>query len=520
MVWAVSTLAGGPRRGSDREPEGNDVAIDAGVAAVLAIDIGSSSVRAAVLTANTEIVCGTLHRVSHTVRYAVDGTGDLDPDGLVDAVVAVIDGAVAGARRAGVTITAAASDSMWHSVCGVDDRERTTFPILTWADRRAATVAPALRDRLDDLAQHRRTGARLHSVYWPAKLLWLATEQPEALRATRRLLSPGELVHLRLFGETRCSVSMASGTGLFDQHALRWDQTVLGAVPVDLRGLSELSEEPLQGLRTPWNRRWPELSAIPWFPTWGDGATSSVGAGCLDGSSLALTVGTTSALRLVRQADAITVPADLWCYRVDPARYLLGGALNDGGNLAAWMHRVLRLPPADELARQLISRVPGEHGLTLLPMWAGERGPGWSDTATGTITGLSHATDPVDIFHAAVEGVALLLARLARSIHTAAPGDRRVVATGAAMSSPAWRQIIADALGRPVVPAVTAEASLRGTAMLALERLGVDSPVDQRLEPGELDGAVVQPRPDHHDRYVELMDRQNRLYCSVAAQDD
>ena len=52
--------------------------------------------------------------------------------------------------------------TFWHSVLGVDRRGRTTTPVLTWADRRAADAAGELRERLDEAAIHRRTGCVLH----------------------------------------------------------------------------------------------------------------------------------------------------------------------------------------------------------------------------------------------------------------------------------------------------------------------------------------------------------------------
>ena len=218
---------------------------------------------------------------------------------------------------------------------------RPTTPVYTWADRRAADAAGELRERLDEAAIHRRTGCVLHSSYLPAKLLWLSRSYPEAFENTERWISPGEYLHLRFFGEVWASTSMAPGTGLFDQNREAWDEEVLRVLPVEEKHLSHISNEPARGLLGKWARRWPALAKVPWFPALGDDVCSNVGSGCTGRNRLALMVGTSGAMRMLWRADSVEVPEGLWCYRSDPKRFVSGGALSDGGNLVAWLHKTL-----------------------------------------------------------------------------------------------------------------------------------------------------------------------------------
>jgi gluconokinase len=86
------------------------------------------------------------------------------------------------------------------------------------------------------------------------------------------------------------------------------------------------------------------------------------------------------------------------------------------------------------------------------------------------------------------------------------PELEAVVATGGALlADPAWIQLMADALARPVTVSKVDEASLRGAAVAALERLG--------LEAGEAPlGEVFHPREDRAEAYRSARDRQQRLY--------
>ena len=81
---------------------------------------------------------------------------------------------------------------------------------------------------------------------------------------------------------------------------------------------------------------------------------------------------------------------------------MIGGSLSDGGSVVAWLRRLTRLPEdAAEAERAIAAMAPDAHGLTVLPLLSGERGPGWSDAAGATIAGLTPATEPLDLLRAA-----------------------------------------------------------------------------------------------------------------------
>jgi gluconokinase len=64
---------------------------------------------------------------------------------------------------------------------------------------------------------------------------------------------------------------------------------------------------------------------------------------------------------------------------------------------------------------------------------------------------------------------------------------------------------MADALARPVHVSGVAEASLRGAAVLALERLGHDVAEAPTAE-------AVEPRADRVEAYRAAREEQQRLY--------
>ena len=64
---------------------------------------------------------------------------------------------------------------------------------------------------------HARTGAPLHSAFFPAKLPGFATARPEIFARAATWCGFAEYLLARLTGRLKASLSMASGTGLLDQ---------------------------------------------------------------------------------------------------------------------------------------------------------------------------------------------------------------------------------------------------------------------------------------------------------------
>lgn len=264
-----------------------------------------------------------------------------------------------------------------------------------------------------------------------------------------------------------------------------------------------------QGLSAPYAQRWPVLRDVPFFLAIGDGAAANVGSGAIEPGMAALTVGTTAAVRIISTEAAPPVPTGLWSYRVDAVHHLIGGATSEGGNIFQWLRETLQLPSDSELEKALSTCTPDAHGLTFLPLLAGERSPGWALNATGTIHGIRLSTQPLDLAQAALEGVALRLATIAQQLDTRL---ERVMASGAALEkSPAWVQMMADALARPIALLAETELAARGIALLLLAaqegQALTDSP--PRIK------HIVEPREEGIQALKQARDRQRALYTRL-----
>jgi gluconokinase len=261
------------------------------------------------------------------------------------------------------------------------------------------------------------------------------------------------------------------------------------------------------------------LARVPWFPGWGDGATSNIGAGCVTSGQVAMMVGTSGAMRVVRSSRGLVIPPRLFCYRVDVARVVIGGALSNGGNLIDWLRAALRVPEDHQAMERVVAALPPDgHGLTMLPFLAGERSPGWKPRARAVIGGLALHTSPEEIVRAGYETVANRFAIIHALLKESNPRIGPVVASGAALlHSPAWLQIMADALGTTVTASAVPEASSRGATLLALEALGA-IPTPSALPAPT--GAVYRARRTVTSRYRAAAARQQALYRQLIAPED
>src|SRR5579884_2087146 len=482
---------------------------------ILSLDVGTSSTRTMLFDATGTAIPHVISQKTYQLNTSNDGEVSVDPDMLINTIAQTIDEALKAAGPLASQIRAVAIDTFWHSLIAVDSDNKPLTPLITWEDTRPRQAAGELYSQLDEKAIHARTGARLHASYWPAKLRWLATTSPEVLQKAAQWLSFGEYLHRQLLGRSVCSLSMASGTGMLLTRERTWDTElmhILGVRPEQFPQLGDLHDS-VSGLKPEYASRWPALRDIPWYPAIGDGAAANIGSGCVTEKNWAITIGTSSAIRVVVSPDEVVPAAGLWLYLLDAKCGLIGGALSEGGNVVAWLEHTLKLPPLKEVEPQIANMQPDSSGLTILPFISGERSPGWHDEARLTITGLNSHTTPLDILRASLEAIAYQLNIVYDQLNTQLEkleiAPTLIGSGGALLSSPTLQGIIADTLNTPLYPSIERECSARGVALLALEALGTIPDVAD--VPVELEDPLL-PEETRHGIYVQAAQRQQELY--------
>jgi gluconokinase len=480
---------------------------------ILVLDIGTSSVRAALYDFRGRVLPETFVKNERTLTATDDGGAEIDALEAFAQIEKAIDDVLEKSKSVKGEIRAVAASSFWHSLVGVDVKGKPTTKVFGWADTRSREHIANLRKNLNETEVHNRTGARFHSSFWTAKLLWLRKDFPRIFEKTDKWLSFSDFAALKLFGAAKTSVSMASATGIFDIRRNEWDKDLIKFLKIKPTNLPEIvaaDSETFQ-LNSKYKKRWERLKNAEWFTAIGDGAANNIGAGCVEREKAALMIGTSGAMRVAYRGEIPDkIPPGLWCYRIDRERVIIGGALSDGGGLFHWLKENLKLNCTDdEIENEIEKRAPDKHGLTFLPFLAGERSTGYHETAHGAVLGLKSATDSIDIVQAALESVAYRFAEIYDQLNEVLKIKTIIASGGALRESPVWTQIICDVLAQKMSLPETHEASSRGAVLLALESLGKIEDISKLKTP---EGTKFNFDKKRNAIYQKARKRHNEIY--------
>jgi gluconokinase len=483
---------------------------------VLGVDIGTTSTKVAAYAPDGTSVASATS--GYPLEEPQPGYAVQAPEAIVTAVRDCIRGVVAdvGARAvAGLSFSAA-----MHGLVGLDADRKPLTPLVTWADTRARPQAERLREQSAGRALHRRTGTPLHPMSPLPKLVWFAEEEPELFDQARHWMGVKEYVVLQLSGELVMDHSMASGSGLMELDALAWDEEALS--------LSGLDAERLPAL-VPTRAVLPRLlpavaddlgldAHTPLVVGAGDGPSANLGLGAVRPGVAACSIGTSGALRVMVDKPTVDPQGQVFCYALTEHRWVVGGAINNGGVVIDWTGDALAPDLGDDAQEQLLalaSDAPvGSGGLLMLPYLLSERAPHWSALPRGAYVGLTRGHERKHLVRAALEGVAQQLALVLASMREAGLEVDQVRATGGFTRSDFVRQLLADVLGVAIGVPAGHDGSGLGAALLGMEALDLVESIDVAEELVRIE-QEVQPDPRAAATYASLLSVHAGLYDAL-----
>jgi len=480
----------------------------------LIIDIGSSSVRTLLFNDDATMIDGAMVSLSINFKTDSDGAAVHNANIIQSLVEHAIDQIID--HPSAQDIRAVGMATFVGNWVALDENGEVLTDLITYADTRSRHEIETLRDLLDGDTDpyHQAVGCMLHMAYLPAQFRDISMRQGLKLDRTPHTVTDiGGYIYRQWFGrDTPMSYTVAGWTGLLHTAEHKWHDGYIRQFEIEslLDSLPPLANyDAVQtGLVDDYADRWKPLKDVPFFLAMGDGAMANVGSGAVDAQHMALTIGTTSALRVVKHIDRI--PAGLWRYLVQENMPLVGGATSEGGNVYQWVIEQLGLAD-DDIEAQLQSAIPDSHGLTVLPLIAGERSPGWHHDASGTIHGIRRSTSRMDILQAQLEAVAI---RLSIIFDMLKDDDTVIMAGGGAIqSSRALTQMLASAFNAPIQCLAEPEITARGVALMlhhSLDGTPLDATPPQVVR-------TVTPNPDHVPIFQSARERQTILYRRLYA---
>jgi gluconokinase len=486
-----------------------------GVDVVIGVDIGTTSAKAVVFGLDGA-ARGEGHH-AYPLSSPAPGREEQDPAQVVAATLACIRDAVGAAQASGDTIRGLSFSAAMHALVALDADGRPITPILTWADSRAADEARRLRGGARGLALHRRTGTPVHPMSPLLKIRWFHDREPDVAARAACWVGVKELVLRELVGELVTDEGIASATGLYNLGDRAWDAEALAYAGITAEQLPRLvpTTEAL-ALSASGAASVDLPSGTPVVMGAGDGPLANLGLGAITPGTVACSIGTSGALRVVADAPRVDERGRIFCYVLAPDRWVLGGATNNGGIVLDWLRSAVA-PDIDDATALLDlagDAEPGCGGLLFLPHLLGERAPHWRTGARGVYLGLTREHRREHLIRAGVEGVCLQLALVLQALGEAGVDVQRIRATGGFSRSPLWRQILASAFGRPIGFAASPEGSALGAALLGMTALGLHDSLDVAAE---LVAVTDTQSPDRHETelYAQLLPIFDQSYDAL-----
>jgi gluconokinase len=470
---------------------------------LLAVDVGTSGVKALAVTTQGEIVSQQWR--PYGLYHPQPGYAEQDPDEILNQTRAVI---LAVRNECGRLPVAISWSSVMHGLMAVAADGRPLTPLFTWADLRSTAEARHVHDtgEADTLLQS--GGTPIHPMTPLCKLMWLRMHQPELFRASYKFVSIKECIFFRLTASWVVDYSIASATGLFRTSQLRWNETAVRLAGVNAQKLSTpVPTTHVMTIQTDWlGAEWQGVRLVTGAS---DGCLAQLGAGATTRNTLSITIGTSSAVREMIPAFELSGSAKLFCYYLNDGQYVRGGASNNGTSAIDWYCKTFA-PTIDSLegfARNLDTNLAGAGGLLFLPYLLGERAPHYNPDATGAFFGMTSAHTAAHFHQAVAEGVCLAVKSIVKAV--TGGNEYQIYVSGGFARSPVLVQLLTNVLQQPVSVRESPEASAIGAARLGFDALGIQA---QWQEP-----AAVAYLPDQKLRplYSDQFERYQALYRAL-----
>jgi xylulokinase len=303
------------------------------------------------------------------------------------------------------------------------------------------------------------------------KLRWLRRCEPEAFRRVASVLLPHDWLTSRLTGRRTTDRGEASGTGYWSPHEGRYRTDLLALVDNEFEWSAALPE-----VLGPLDRAGESAgTGAEVAPGTGDNMATALALGLQPGD-LVLGFGTSGTAYTVSDESRADASGSVAGFADATGRFLPLVCTLNATKVTDAVARLLGvgLDAFDHLA---LSAPAGADGMVLVPYLDGERTPN-RPRSSGTLLGLRTDVTPAQLARAAIEGVVCNLLSGADTLLSAQPPDTgRVFMVGGGVHSAAYRQVVADLCGRPVIVPNEDELVACGAALQAaavLHQCGLD----------------------------------------------
>lgn len=481
----------------------------------LGVDIGTTCTKAVLFGDKGQVI--SMHHVGYPLYSPSPNVAEQDPDEILQAVKTSIYIAIQQSKIDINDVKLVSFSAAMHSVIAIDQKGKPLTNCITWADTRATDWAEKIKKEMNGHEIYKRTGTPIHPMSPLCKITWLRHEKPEIFQQAFKFIGMKEYVFHDFFDRYIVDHSIASATGMFNLTHNDWDETALKVAGITKDQLSELVPTTyyLDGLKNEIAEEIGLPSHVPFVIGANDGVLSNLGVNAIDPGVVAVTIGTSGAIRTVTDHPVTDPKGRIFCYVLTDKHWVVGGPINNGGMTFRWVRdelaasevetaRRLGIDPYDVLTKIASHVKPGSDGLLFHPYLAGERAPLWNANARGSFFGLGLHHKKEHMIRAVLEGVIFNLYTVFIALQEVIGIPNKIQATGGFARSELWRQMMADIFDQEVSVPESFESSCLGAIVLGMYALGE---IEDFSIVSEWIGSthVHKPIKENVEVYVELV---------------
>lgn len=439
---------------------------------IISIDQGTTSCRALVIDHGGAIK--TIAQQEFTQIFPSPGWVEHDPEEIIEVQQRMVKNAIS---QAGI------SSSQVEAIGITNQRETTVvwnkntgkplYNAIVWQDKRTADICEEIKEKgwADKITG--KTGLFVDSYFSATKVMWILRNVPGA----RALADQGQLAMgtidtwliWKLTGGNQhiTDYSNASRTMLYNIHDLEWDEEILNFLQIPRSMLPAVKPSSFD-----FGHYEVEGVKIPIRGVAGDQQAALFGQQCLEPGMAKNTYGTGCFMLMQTGEEAAISRNGLLttiAWGLDgKVYYALEGSVFIAGAAVQWLRDGLQLFQTAGESESLASRAKPDHGVYMVPAFAGMGAPYWDMYSRGAIFGLTRDTTKAEITQATLDSLAYQTRDILTSMESdSGIGLDQLNVDGGATANNYLMQFQADILGVPVIRPKVTETTAMGAAYLA-----------------------------------------------------
>lgn len=302
---------------------------------MLGIDIGTTSTKAVLFSEKGEVI--QQENMGYPLYTPDISTAEQDPEEIFQAVLQAISNIMK--HHSHKKLSFVSFSSAMHSVIAMDENDQPLTPCITWADNRSEAWAHKIKNELNGHEVYKRTGTPIHPMSPLTKIAWIVNDLPEIASKVKIYIGIKEYIFKKFFDHYVVDHSLASAMGMMNLKTLDWDEEALQIAGITPAQLSELV--PTTKIFTNCDSDLAKQMGIDPQTSFvigaSDGVLSNLGVNAIRKGEIAVTIGTSGAIRTIIDKPQTDEKGRIFCYALTEKHWVIGGPVNNGGMVLRWI---------------------------------------------------------------------------------------------------------------------------------------------------------------------------------------